>query len=84
MRLISQDTYEIKNAYHNYKVETDNKPGIALTESNVSAMCCHLLQKDGERREGGKVNMATEFEDRTMLLRDLINESISHSCNSVY
>lgn len=84
MRSLSQRPFETKKAYNKHKLETNNKPGIALTESNVSAMCCHLLQKDGESRDRGKVIMATEFEDRTMLLRDLINESISQSCNNVY
>jgi hypothetical protein len=59
----------------------NNKPGIALTDSNTSAMCCHLLQKDGERREGGNVIPATAFADRSMLLRDLMKESIPQSCN---
>jgi hypothetical protein len=58
-----------------------NKPGIALTDSNTSAMCCHLLQKDGERREGGNVITATAFADRSMLLRDVMKESIPQSCN---
>lgn len=61
-----------------------NKPGIALTDSNTSAMCCHLLQKDGERREGGNVIIATAFADRSMLLRDLIKERISQSCNITF
>jgi len=52
-----------------------------LIDSKVSAMCCHLLEKDGERIEGGNVKKTTAFEDRIMLLRDLIKESISHSCN---
>jgi hypothetical protein len=59
----------------------NNKPGIALTDSNTSAMCCHLLQKDGERREGGNVITATAFADRSMLLRDVMKESIPQSCN---
>lgn len=63
-------------------MKSDTRPGIALTDSNVSAICCHRLEKDGERREGGNVTTATAFEDRTMLLRDLIKESISHSCNA--
>ena len=62
-------------------MKVGTKPGIALTDSKVSAMCCHLLEKDGERRKGGNVTTATAFEDRIMLLRDLIKESISHSCN---
>jgi hypothetical protein len=61
-----------------------NKPGIALTDSNTSAMCCHLLQKDGERREDGNVIIATAFADRSMLLRDLMKESISQSCNETF
>lgn len=59
------------------------QPGIALTDSKVSAMCCHRLETDGKRREGGNVTTATALDDRIMLLRDLIKESISHSCNGI-
>lgn len=41
----------------------DNKPGMALTESKVSAICCNLSEQDGERSEGGKVTTTTAFED---------------------
>lgn len=64
------------------ELQFDSKPGIALTESKVSAMCCNRLDKDAERREGGKVTMATQFEDDNMLFRNLMNERISHSCKS--
>lgn len=47
----------------------------------MSAKCCHLFEKDGETRDGGKVITATAFEYRTILFKDLIKESISHSCN---
>lgn len=57
-------------------------PGIALTESNVSAKCCHLLKVVGETREDGKVITATAFEDLTMLFKDLIKASTSHSYTS--
>lgn len=50
---------------------------MALTEIKVSDKCCHLLEKDGERREGGKVITATAFEDRIMLFSDLIKDNIS-------
>lgn len=58
----------------------ENKPGIALIESKVSAMCCSLFEEDGESREGGKVTMATAFETIRILFSNLMNESISDSC----
>lgn len=58
-----------------------NIPGIAFTDNKVSAKCCHLFAKDGEAREAGKVINATAFEDRTMLFKDLMKKSISHSYN---
>lgn len=54
---------------------------MALTEIKVSDKCCHLLEKDGERREGGKVITATAFEDRIMLFSDLIKDNISQPYN---
>lgn len=60
---------------HIYK----HTPGIALTETKVSAKCCNLFEKDGEKREGGKVITATAFDDRMVFFRDLTKESISHS-----
>lgn len=59
------------------------KPGIAATERRVSAICCHRLVDESERREGGKVIITTAFEDRTIPFRDLIKESISHSCKVI-
>lgn len=56
---------------------------MAPTESNVSAMCCSLFEEDGERREGENVITATAFEDRSFPFSDLIEESISHSCNDI-
>lgn len=53
-----------------------------MTESKASAMCCNRLEVDGERREGGKVTTATAFEGRSMPLRDLTKERMSHSCNA--
>lgn len=58
-----------------------NIPGIAFTDNSVSAKCCHLFEKDGEAREAGKVKNTTAFEDRTILFKDLMKESISHSYN---
>lgn len=69
--------YEIEE-----NVELNAIPGIALTESKVSAICCHLLEEDGDRREGGKVMTATAFESLIITFRDLIKESISHSYNN--
>lgn len=63
-------------------MKAKNVPGIALTESNVSAICCHLLEEEGDRREGGKVMTATAFKSLIMPFRDLIKESISHSYNN--
>lgn len=60
-------------------MKAKNAPGIAFTESKVSAICCHLLEEDGGRREGGKVMTATAFVSLIMPFRDLIKESISHS-----
>lgn len=62
------------------KADQGNKPGIALIESKVSAMCCSLFEEDGERREGGKVTMATAFETISILFSNLMNESMSDSC----
>ena len=57
----------------------NNMPGTALTESNVSAKCCHLFRTVGETREGGNVIAATAFEDLTKLFKDLMKLSMSHS-----
>jgi len=54
-------------------------PGIALTESRVSAKCCHLLEKDGDKSVCGTVIIATAFEALTMPFKDLIKASISQS-----
>jgi hypothetical protein len=56
-------------------------PGIAFIDSNVSARCCHLLQKDSDRTVYGNVITATVLEERTMAFSDLINETISQSCD---
>jgi hypothetical protein len=50
-----------------------------LIESKVSAICCSLLEEDGESREGGKVTMATAFETISILFSNLMNESMSDS-----
>jgi hypothetical protein len=55
---------------------------MALTESKVSAMCCNLFEQDGERSEGGNDTRTTAFEDRVMAFRDLIKDSICHSCKN--
>lgn len=60
----------------------DLKPGIALTDSKVSAMCCNRFEQDGEKSECGKVTRTTAFEDLAKLFRDLIKESICHSCDN--
>lgn len=73
----------VKNNYNNLittKQIKGDKPGIALTESKVSAMCCSLVDEDGESMEGGKVTMATAFETISILFSNLMNESISDSC----
>lgn len=62
-------------------LNANSVPWIALTDSKVSAKCCHLFEKDGERREVGNVITATAFEARTMLFKDLMKESISQSYN---
>lgn len=54
-------------------------PGIALTESSVSAKCCHLLEKDGDKSEGGKVTIATAFDALTIPFKDFKKASISQS-----
>lgn len=64
------------------KYKVDYEPGIALTESKVSAICCNLFEQDGDRSEGGNVTTTTAFEDRAMPFRDLIKESICHSYNN--
>lgn len=63
-------------------IYVDYEPGIALTESKVSAICCNLFEQDGERSEGGNVITTTAFEDRVMAFRDLTKDSICHSCNN--
>lgn len=60
----------------------DYEPGIALTESKVSAICCNLFEQDGERSEGGNVTTTTAFEDWVMPFGDQIKESICHSCKN--
>lgn len=54
-------------------------PGIALTDKITSAKCCHLFKVVGEIREDGNVITATAFEDLTMLFKDLMKPSTSHS-----
>jgi len=54
-------------------------PGIALTESRVSAKCCHLVEKNGDKSICGIVIIATAFEALTMPFKDLIKASISQS-----
>jgi hypothetical protein len=56
-------------------------PGIAFIDSSVSARCCHLLQKESDRTMYGNVTTATALEERTMAFSDLINETMSQSCN---
>ena len=67
------------NLLTNEKIKGD-KPGIALIESKVSAMCCSLVDEDGESMEGGKVTMATAFETISILFSNLMKESMSDSC----
>ena len=74
VRVVFKNYYEGKA-----DVKADYKPGIALTDSKVSAMCCNRLEVDSERRVDGKVTTATAFEDRTIPFKDLIKESMSHS-----
>jgi hypothetical protein len=50
-----------------------------LTESSVSAKCCHLFEIEFERTEAGKVTTATALEDRTMAFKDLMKDNISQS-----
>lgn len=57
----------------------EHTPGIALTETNVSAKCWSLFKKVDETREVGKVTTATAFDNRTTVIRDLTKESMSHS-----
>jgi len=49
----------------------------------MSAICCHLLQDEDERREGGNDIRPTTFADCSMVFRERIKESISHSCNNM-
>lgn len=77
----------VKNNYNNLVRKTGrawkvrgNTPGIALIESKVSAMCCSLVEEDGESMEGGKVTMATAFETISILFSNLMKESMSDSC----
>lgn len=63
-------------------MKVDYEPGIALTDSKVSAICCNLFEQDGDRSEGGNVTTTTAFEERAMPLSDLIKERICHSCNN--
>jgi hypothetical protein len=74
---LSRNNYD--NLFMNKKIR-ESKPGIALIESKVSAICCSLLEEDGESREGGKVTMATAFETISILFSNLMNESMSDSC----
>jgi hypothetical protein len=57
-------------------------PGIALIDNNVSARCCHLLQNESDKTAFGNVTTATTLDERTMAFSDLINETISQSCDS--
>jgi hypothetical protein len=45
-------------------------------------MCCNLFEQDGERSEGGNDIRTKAFEDRVMAFRDLIKDSICHSCKN--
>jgi hypothetical protein len=63
-------------------IEVLGLPGIAFIDISVSARCCHLLQKESDRTVYGNVITATALEARTMAFSDLINETMSQSCNA--
>ena len=72
----------IRNCDRDKYLQVLGLPGIAFINSSVSARCCHLLQKESHRTVYVNVMTAPVLEACPVAFSDLINETMSQSCNA--